>query len=295
MPWKPDCKHADITAIKGNVEGLQTDVAKMSQEVARLDTMSSRIQSMNLSMHDSNKEVTRVLHYLQETVQPSLDDNKGLLQEMTQSWTELKAALTMLSTQVVEFRKEFGEFRQAMLNSFEDKSKFDGTESEKFRMWTQNQETHFAQMKTALENLNGRFSTGTVEQMVSRALSSDARLHAINTGIVTLRNASGIPINPKQLPLTPQPTPVKPNQPQQQQQQHQQQQQQQQTRPPNAKPPKTSQILAKEKAAQEAAAKAKDERATVNLSQTVAPPPPHVMQAWQTMAAFMGKSMPKMQ
>ena len=105
--------HGDIAAIKWNVEGLQTDVAKMAQEVARLDTMSSRIQSMNLSMHDSNKEVTRVLHYLQESMEPSLDDNKGLLQEMTQSWTELKAALTMLSTQVMEFRKEFGEFRQA--------------------------------------------------------------------------------------------------------------------------------------------------------------------------------------
>ena len=108
--------------------------------------------------------------------------------------------------------------------------------------------------------------TGTVEQMMSRGLSSDARLHAINTGMVTLCNASGIPINPKQPPHTPQPTPVKPvpdsvntpNQPQQQQQ----------TQPPNAKPPKTSQILAKEKAAQEVAA-----NATVNLSQSVAPPP----------------------
>ena len=136
--------HEGISAIKGALESLQAEFAKMAQEVARLDTMSSRIQSMNLSMHGSLKEVTRILHFLQETVEPSLDENKGMLQEMTSSWTELKASLNMMSTQTVEFRREFGEFRQAMLNSFEDKSKFDGAEAEKFRLWTQTQETHFA-------------------------------------------------------------------------------------------------------------------------------------------------------
>ena len=77
--------------------------------------------------------LTGLFRCLSRQVEPSLDECKGLLQEVTQSWTELKVALSMLSAQAVEFRKEFGEVRQAMLNSFEDKSKFDGTESEKFR------------------------------------------------------------------------------------------------------------------------------------------------------------------
>ena len=67
-----------------------------------------------------------------------------------------------------------------------------------------------------------------------------------------------------------------------------------QPQPANPKPPKTSQMQAKAQADTQQAA-AKDERATVNLAQTVAPPPPDVMQAWQRMAAFMGKAMPKMQ
>ena len=61
---------------------------------------------------------------------------------MTQSWIELKVARSMLSLESMEFRKEFGEFRTAMVISFEERSKFDGTESEKFRLRTQNQETH---------------------------------------------------------------------------------------------------------------------------------------------------------
>ena len=76
-----------------------------------------------------------------------------------------------------------------------------------------------------------------------------------STGVVTWCNAGGIPINPKQPPHTPQPTPVKPVPESVNTPNHPPHQQQQQTQAPATKPPKTSQILAKEKAAQEAAAK----------------------------------------
>ena len=68
-----DCVESKLVE---SVSAVNFAFVKVASAVARLDTMSSRIQSMNLSMNDNMLAIAKILNYLHDNIAPFLVDSR---------------------------------------------------------------------------------------------------------------------------------------------------------------------------------------------------------------------------
>ena len=269
--------------LEASVKDLHTNLDKIAGEVGRLDTMSSRIQSLNLSMTDSCKEFAKTLAYLLKNCMPLMVDTKGVADEILGSWEEIKASLLTVSLQTNECRKEFGDFVAATKKSSADMFQNDSVGGERFSAWPTQAGNFNANLKQVL---NDCMESSSLEAVLGRCLQSDARHHAMNTGIVGLCSHHGLALNPKPPPSA---TPTK------------------QPSDAAAKAGTNTSTTANQSATVAPAPKPKDAAKTsgntgtgaaqtapaktnINLDATVALPPPDIVQSFAAIAAYMAKA-----
>ena len=195
--------HDEFGKLPAEFENLKKDFGRISDTFEKLDNVSDRMQGVSARMQGLMSEFGRLQDLMEDTLLRNVQDSQAVLIELQGHSFEMKTSLTALCADMQKLLSTHGDFKTAVANSFQDMFVVQQEHTKRFDSWHQNPQQWREKVQQFLEKISDRCESQSSQMVVSQSLMSDARLHAVNTSLVSILNHLGLTVNPKMVPAMP--------------------------------------------------------------------------------------------